>query len=162
MPQLDPTSFLSQLFWLLIVFSLMYIIIAKSALPQIGRVLQNRKEKISSDLERASDLKGEAETLEEECHDTLQEAREAASKSILAAQTKVDARLAEERVKLDKKLQKQSADAEKKLAAARTQALDEVSLVSQDLSQDIVKKLTGMDISSAKSSNAVKSVLKEA
>ena len=42
MPQLDPTYWASQAFWLILVFSVLYISIAKFYLPKIKKNLDNR------------------------------------------------------------------------------------------------------------------------
>lgn len=43
MPQLDPVTFLSQFFWLCIVFSSLYLILVKFCLPNIARILKVRE-----------------------------------------------------------------------------------------------------------------------
>lgn len=43
MPQLDPVSFLSQFFWLCIVFSSLYLILVKFCLPRIARIFKVRE-----------------------------------------------------------------------------------------------------------------------
>ena len=46
MPQLDPTYWASQAFWLILVFSILYISIAKFYLPKIKKNLDDRENKI--------------------------------------------------------------------------------------------------------------------
>jgi F-type H+-transporting ATPase subunit b len=46
MPQLDPTYWASQVFWLIVVFTILYISIAKFYLPKIKNNLDNRENKI--------------------------------------------------------------------------------------------------------------------
>nr|NP_066328.1 ATP synthase F0 subunit 8 [Malawimonas jakobiformis]AAG13695.1 ATP synthase F0 subunit 8 [Malawimonas jakobiformis] len=43
MPQLDNVTFLSQIFWCFITFSLLYFIVLKNILPNIAKVLKIRK-----------------------------------------------------------------------------------------------------------------------
>ena len=57
MPQLDPTYWASQAFWLILVFSILYIAIAKFYLPKIKKNLDNRENKIKEDLDEANNLK---------------------------------------------------------------------------------------------------------
>ena len=61
MPQLNPEFFTPQLFWLLITFSVLFVVLAKSVLPRIAGVLEERELRIGSDLEKAQQLKEEAE-----------------------------------------------------------------------------------------------------
>ena len=54
MPQLDPTYWASQGFWLILIFTILYISISKFYLPKIKDNLDNRENKIKEDLENAS------------------------------------------------------------------------------------------------------------
>ena len=60
MPQLDPTSFPSQIFWLVITFVFLWWLMAKVALPKVGLVLEERQKKINDSLDMADDLRKEA------------------------------------------------------------------------------------------------------
>ena len=62
MPQLDPTYWVSQAFWLILVFSILYISISKFYLPKIKDNLDNRENKIKEDLENASKFKEQSES----------------------------------------------------------------------------------------------------
>ena len=57
MPQLDPTYWASQVFWLIVVFTILYISVAKFYLPKIKSNLDNRENKIKEDLESANKFK---------------------------------------------------------------------------------------------------------
>ena len=57
MPQLDPSTFASQLFWLAVTFGLFLLIVWRVALPKIGRVLEDRRERIERDIARAGEIK---------------------------------------------------------------------------------------------------------
>ena len=49
MPQLDTYMYLSQVFWLLVIFITFYIGILHNLLPKISRVLKLRRKRISSE-----------------------------------------------------------------------------------------------------------------
>ena len=46
MPQLDPTYWASQAFWLILVFTILYISVSKLYLPKIKNNLDERENKI--------------------------------------------------------------------------------------------------------------------
>jgi F-type H+-transporting ATPase subunit b len=46
MPQLDTVTFLSQIFWLVIIFGFFYLIVLTHILPAISRILKVRKKKL--------------------------------------------------------------------------------------------------------------------
>ena len=60
MPQFNFATFPSQIFWLIICFAALYFLLARTALPKIGAVLEARQRKIDDDLERATELELQA------------------------------------------------------------------------------------------------------
>jgi hypothetical protein len=60
MPQFNFDHFPSQIFWLIICFAALYFLLARTALPKIGAVLEARQRKIDDDLERATALELQA------------------------------------------------------------------------------------------------------
>jgi len=56
MPQFDPSTYASQLFWLAVMFVALYWIVSKIAVPRIGEVLEQRARVIQDDLDRATQL----------------------------------------------------------------------------------------------------------
>ena len=57
MPQLDPKYWASQAFWLILIFTILYISIAKLYLPKIKNNLDNRENRIKNDLDDANKFK---------------------------------------------------------------------------------------------------------
>ena len=64
MPQLNPEFFVSQLFWLVVTFSFLFIFLWRISLPRIGNVLEKRERKISENLTAAKELQIEAEKIQ--------------------------------------------------------------------------------------------------
>jgi F0F1-type ATP synthase membrane subunit b/b' len=48
MPQLDTYMYFSQVFWLLVIFSVFYILILNNILPNVARALKLRRKQISA------------------------------------------------------------------------------------------------------------------
>ena len=53
MPQLDPEFWVSQIFWLTLVFGTLYIVLSKLILPKISANLELRKSQIQENIEAA-------------------------------------------------------------------------------------------------------------
>ena len=82
MPQFNAKSFNSQLFWLIITFTALYLIITYFILPRIRENIRLRKNKIANDLERAENIKAEIENMISQSNIKLEEAKNKAQKSI--------------------------------------------------------------------------------
>jgi len=66
MPQLDTVTFLSQLFWLVIIFGAFYLTVLTDILPSFSRVLKSRLKKLKSNenaMYSLGDEKGETSSL---------------------------------------------------------------------------------------------------
>ena len=61
LPQLNPDSYASQVFWLVLCFAVLYFFLARHILPQMTEVIEKRENLITGDLERAAHLKEEAD-----------------------------------------------------------------------------------------------------
>ena len=82
MPQFNAKSFNSQLFWLIITFTALYLIITYFILPRIRENIRLRKNKIANDLERAENIKAEIENMISQSNIKLEEAKNQAQKMI--------------------------------------------------------------------------------
>ena len=82
MPQFNAKSFNSQLFWLIITFTALYITITYFILPRIRENIRLRKNKIANDLERAENIKAEIENMISQSNIKLEEAKIQAQKMI--------------------------------------------------------------------------------
>ncbi len=88
MPQFNAKSFNSQLFWLIITFTALYIIITYFILPRIRENIRLRKNKIANDLDRAENIKAEIENMISQSNLKLDEAKNQAQKMIKEAMSR--------------------------------------------------------------------------
>ena len=69
MPQLEQTEFfVSQLFWLVVTFTFLFIFLWRISLPRISSVLEKRESKIDDDITSAKKLQAEAEEIQKTAH----------------------------------------------------------------------------------------------
>ena len=60
MPQLNPEFFVSQLFWLAVFFTFLFVFLWRVSLPRIATVLEKRQNKIDENLSSAKELQEQA------------------------------------------------------------------------------------------------------
>jgi F-type H+-transporting ATPase subunit b len=161
MPQFDPSGFAPQVFWLAVTFITLYMLMAKVALPKIGAVLDERQRKIDDNLDKAAQLKAEAEAAVVAYEKALAESRAHANAVIKEASERL-AKEAEERNKqLSEKLAEQIKAGEAKIAAAKQAALANVREVALEVAGATVARLVGTNADQGQLEAAVATALKE-
>lgn len=162
MPQLDVASFAPQLIWLAITFILLYLLMAKVALPRVADVLEERDKRIAGNLEKAEGLKREAEAAREAYEKTVAESRAKASALIAQAAERAAKDAADRQQALAASLAAQGRATEEKIAGARAKALESTHVIAAEVARDAVRKLLGHDVGEAVAQAAVKSVTAKA
>ena len=161
MPQLNPLDWAPQIIWLVITFSILYVLMKRVALPKIGSVIEARHARIAGDIEAADKLRRETQEAIAAYEQALAEAKARAHAIAQEANNKLKAEVAAERAALERDLAARSAEAEKRIHQAKTAALKDVNEVASETASEIVRSLIGMAPSKPEVSAAVAAVRKE-
>ncbi len=162
MPQLDITLYPPQIIWLVISFVLLYLAMAKLALPRISEVLEKRCDRIDGDLDKAVVLKDEADEVLAAYEQSMAEAKAQALEVIKQASD----RLAEDSVarhaELSTTMAKQAQSAEAAIARAKESALADIGGIAEDITDQATAKLIGVkNVDKKQLQNAVAAAIKE-
>ena len=60
MPQLDPSSYISQIFWLTVTFLSLWFLMSVFIIPKIKNVIDEREQKIAEYIEKAERINKQA------------------------------------------------------------------------------------------------------
>lgn len=162
MPQLDVATFAPQLIWLAITFILLYLLMAKVALPRVAAVLEERTKRIEGNLEKAESLKREAETARDTYEKAVAEARTQAGLLTARAADRAAKEAADRQQALAATLAAQGRDTEERIAAARAKALESTHAIAAEVAREAVRKLLGREVDEASAQAAVKAALAKA
>ena len=150
LPQLDPSTFQTQLFWLFIFFTVLYMVFSKKNLPEISAVVENRRTRIQNDLDAAEKLKTEANSVKQTYEEGMAKAQAQASKYFQDAENTIrnnsEAAL---KTFLDKS-QSQIEKSETAIDAARQKALADIDDLSAELGRMAAEKIIGVKLDAAK------------
>jgi F-type H+-transporting ATPase subunit b len=142
-PPFQAEHYPSQLVWLTISFALLYVLMAKIALPRIGSILQERSRVIGDELAAAERFKERSNAAHAAYEKALADAR-ARAQGIAGGMREQKAREAEELHKrLDAQLHDRLAAAEQSIARTRTAAMGNVHAIAADTASAIVERLIG-------------------
>ncbi len=152
LPQLDASTFPSQLFWLVVAFAVLYMIFSKKSLPDISNVLENRQNHIQSDLESAEKLKEEAEEAQHTYEKCLEDARSKSTKALQDVQDKMKEKAEKQNEAFREKADKDIQDLEKRLVKVKEDAMDDMNTIAAEVASEAAKKIVGInaDIEQAK------------
>ena len=155
MPQLDPTSYPSQLFWLTVTFLMLYVVLARFILPRIYHVLETRQERITHDLDRAESFKEEAQEARKSYEAALAEARNNAGRLVAEVSQTIKNTADEKNAELDLVIAKKVADSEASIADARRKVKATLAPVATELTGLIVETLINHKPSTEQINNAI-------
>lgn len=162
MPQLDIATFAPQLIWLAITFILLYLLMAKVALPRVADVLQERTKRIDDNLDKAQTLKQEAEAARQAYEKAIAESRAKGSALTTGAADRAAKEAADRQHTLAVKLAEQGRETEERIAEARVKALAGTHTIAAEVAREAVRKLLGRDVDEGAAQAAVKSVIAKA
>ena len=140
-PPFDTSTYASQLLWLVIAFGLVYYIISKIAGPRISSILEDRHDRIASDLAEAERLKRETDEAMEAYEKALSDARARANTLANETRDKLTAETTAKRQASEEELGKKLADAETRINAIKGEALGQVDAIATDAVGAIMDKL---------------------
>ena len=160
-PPFDSTTFPSQLLWLAITFVALYYLMAKVALPRIAGILENRRDRIASDLDTAERLKGESDEAIAAYDQALAQARDKAFKIAESARDRARQGAEVKRSAIEADLDKKLANAEERIGEIKAEALREVGGIAAGAAVEIVTALTTIAATRSDTETAVAAVMEE-
>lgn len=158
LPQLNPADFSPQLIWLALTFVVLYLILARVALPRIGEVLDERRDRVQRDLDAAERFKTETDAALAAYEKALSDAHGKASSMAKDMRDKLAAESNKERTQVEGELAAKLAEAEGRIANTKAKALQSVNDIAAETASAVVGKLLGEEVSPAE----VKKVLQPA
>lgn len=142
-PPFETENFPSQLVWLSVTFVLLYVLMAKVALPQIGSILAERSKRIADDIAAAQRLKERSDAAYAAYEKALADAHTRAQGMANATREREAAEAEKANKRLEAELHERLAAAEKSIAATRTAAMGNVGAIASDTASAIVERLIG-------------------
>lgn len=161
MPQLDPSVFPTQLFWLVMTFVPLYLILWRIVLPRMSGMLEARQHKIDNDLTRAAALRDEAEAVLAECEKTMADAQAEAHAMLRQVEEDTAAKTEAEIEKVSERLAKETAAAEASIEKAKDEAYENLKSVVSELALTATEKVVGVKLGEDQADKAVAEAMKE-
>ena len=143
LPQLDATTYASQVFWLLVTFALLYLLMDRVFLPRLGGVIEERRNRIADDYDQAAEFQRQAEDAEAAYERSLNDAKARAAGISAETRSAIDADIAEMEAESDARLDAEIQAAEASIRETAEAAQAAVQTAAREATADIVEALTG-------------------
>ncbi len=160
-PPFDTSTFPSQLLWFAITFALLYYLMAKVALPRIAGILEDRRDRIASDLDLAESLKKDSEAALEAYEKALADARGRAGSIAEAARDGARQAADAKRAAVEENLGEKLQAAEERIGEIKSKALADVGEIAADATEALVSSLVDVELGATEVTDAVSSVISQ-
>ncbi len=146
MPQLNPEFWAAQIFWLIVIFSFLYLIIWKIFLPRITYGIENRKSRVVNDLDEAQKLKENAEKKLNEYNKIIEEAKKEAKKIIDDSKKKLDRDIEDKKRKFNDEIEKELMATDKEIKKLKKSSILNIKNIATETTSEMIKQIINVEV----------------
>jgi F-type H+-transporting ATPase subunit b len=161
MPQLNPEFWVSQIFWLIITFGILYVVLSKLILPKISANLELRKLQILDNIEAADKQREESEIKLKEYDEVISRGKVEAKSIYNQARERALKDINAKREVLDKQIGEEVKKAEEEINKLRLEAPKKINKIAIETSFELIQKLIGAKINNSSISAIVDDLSKK-
>ena len=143
MPQLDPTYWASQAFWLILIFSLLYLTLSKMFIPKIKESIDNRENKIKDDLDEAQKLKTIAEQKLKEYEATIEEAKKEVQKIIFESKNKLISEIQNKKKEIEKEIDLELKNLDQEIVNLQKNSVTSITAIAEEMTSKVIEMVSG-------------------
>ena len=156
MPQLNPEFWISQIFWLVLTFGMLFIILSKLILPKISKNLEARKSQILENIEAAEKQRKESENKIKEFEKIILDSKMEAKDYFNKSRQKVLKDINKKRISLEKDIDDEINAVEEEVIQLKRTSNEKITKIAVETSSDIIKQLIGEEVNNSSISAMVK------
>jgi len=161
MPQLNPEFWISQIFWLILTFGILFIVLSKLILPKISESLEKRKSQILENISLAEKQREESENKIKEYEKIILDVKNEAKNYFNSARQKVLQEINEKKEILENEINEEIKIAENEIKNLKNSSSEKIQKISITTSEDLIKQLIGIDVNSSSISAIVSDISKK-
>jgi len=161
MPQLNPEFWLSQIFWLIIAFGLLFIVLSKFILPKISENLEGRKSQILENIEAAEKQRETSENKIKEYEKIIIDSKNEAKNYFSKAREKILKDIDKKRETLKNEINKEIKKTEKEITDLKNKSPEKINKIAIETSSNLVKQLIGVEVNNSSISAIIEDTSKK-
>ena len=161
MPQLNPEFWISQIFWLTLVFGSLYVLLSKLVLPKISNNLEARKSQIVENISAAEKQREESDQKIKDYEKVIKEARIEAKNIYDQARQKILNDINKKKETLEKEIDEEIKKVEIEIQDLKKKSPEKINKIAIETSADLIKKIVGVDVNNSSISAIVEDIAKK-
>ncbi|HEX4634543.1 MAG TPA: hypothetical protein VH189_00080 [Rhizomicrobium sp.] len=154
-PPFKMETYPSQLFWLAVTFTFLFVVLWRLAGPKINAAITSRRGAINGAIAEAGKARADAEAAQAAYEQALAQARARANALAAETRSKLNAEIAHAKAEADAKAHDAMAAADARIAGTRESAKAAVTVAARDAAIAIVERLTGDTVSADDAARAM-------
>ena len=143
MPQLDPKYWASQAFWLVLIFTLLYVALSKMFIPKIKESIDDRENKIKDNLDEAQKLKSVAEERLKEYEIIIENAKKEVQKISFESKKKLSSEIQSKKKEIEREIEVEVENAEYEIENLKKDSLKSISTISEEMTSKVIEMMSG-------------------
>ncbi len=161
MPQLNPEFWISQIFWLTLVFGTLYVLLSKFILPKISNNLETRKSQIVENIGAAEKQREESDQKIKDYENIINEAKIEAKNIFNQAREKISKDINNKKESLKKEIDEEIKKAEAEILDLKNKSPEKINKIAIETSADLIKQIIGTEVNSSNISAIVEDISKK-
>jgi len=143
MPQLNPEFWLSQIFWLIIFFGVLYFLIHKFFSPKLFSLIDQRADLLRSLISETENNKNQIQKLDNEYNKIIDEAKKNSKEISAKLNDEFNEKISIKKKEFENYLNAETTKVENDINHFKQQALDNISEIASEFSKELIEKITG-------------------
>ena len=160
MPQLNPEFWVSQIFWLILTFGILYLVLSKLILPKISNNLESRKSQILENIEAADKQREDSEKKLKEYEEIISKSKIEAKTIFNQSREKALKDINKKKEVIDKQIDDEINKAEQEIKLLKDGAPDKINKIAIETSSELIQKLIGAEVNNSSISAIVNDLSK--
>ena len=161
MPQLDPEYWASQAFWLILIFTLLYLSISKLFVPKIRNSIDVRNSKIKDDLDEAKNLKDASEKKLKEYENLIESAKREVQKINADSKEKLNDDIQKKKKLVEKEIDSAAEKAQSEITSLKKNSINDILKISEKMTATVIEEISGDKLNESSIKAAITEISKK-
>ena len=161
MPQLNPEFWISQIFWLILIFGSLYVLLSKLILPKISKNLEERKSQIAENIEFAEKQRKESDQKIKDYEKIINDTKVEAKNIFNQAREIILRDINKKKENLEKEIDEEIKKTENEISNFRKKSPEKINKIAIETSSDLIKQIFEAEVNNSNISAIVEDISKK-